>query len=84
MSLPEPQDKEPVSFRIKRKIKNDLSSLAESTGRSQTFLVEEALEQYIDLNSWQINAIKEGIEDADKGELYSTEDVLAYLEKQSG
>ena len=84
MSLPDPQEKEPVSFRIKRKIKNDLSSLAESTGRSQTFLVEEALEQYIDLNSWQINAIKEGIEDADKGKLYSTEDVLAYLEKQSG
>jgi RHH-type transcriptional regulator, rel operon repressor / antitoxin RelB len=81
MAVPDPQEKEPVSFRIKKQIKNDLSLLAESTGRSQTFLVEEALQEYIDLNMWQINAIKEGIKAAENDELYSTEEVLAHLEK---
>lgn len=83
MGMPDSLEKEPVSFRIKKQIKKDLSLLAESTGRSQTFLVEEALEQYIDLNTWQINAIKEGITSAENGELYSTEEVLAHLEKSS-
>lgn len=78
---PDIQEKEPVSFRIKKQIKNDLAILAESTGRSQTFLVEEALQEYININVWQINAIKEGIKAADNGELYTTEELLAQLEK---
>jgi len=35
----------------------------------------------IDLNIWQINAIKEGIKAADNDELYSTEEILEYLDK---
>jgi predicted transcriptional regulator len=80
MAMPDPHEKEPVSFRIKKQIKNDLATLAESTGRSQTFLVEEALQEYIDLNMWQINAIKEGIKSAENGELYSTEEILVELD----
>ncbi|MEW5821797.1 MAG: ribbon-helix-helix domain-containing protein [Cyanobacteriota bacterium] len=81
MGIPDAHEKEPVSFRIKKQIKNDLANLAETTGRSQTFLVEEALQEYINLNIWQINAIKEGIKAAEKGEFYSTEEVLAQLEE---
>jgi RHH-type transcriptional regulator, rel operon repressor / antitoxin RelB len=81
MAIPDPNQKEAVSFRIKQQIKNNLEVLSKSTGRSQTFLVEEALQQYIDLNTWQINAIKEGIEAAENDESYSTEEILARLEK---
>lgn len=81
MAIPDPHEKEPVSFRIKKQIKNDLAILAESTGRSQTFLVEEALQEYINLNIWQMNAIKEGVKAAEDGELFSTEEVIAHLEK---
>lgn len=80
MSVPNPQEKEAVSFRLKKQIKNDLLKLAETTGRSQTFLVEEALQDYINLNMWQINAIQEGIKSAEDGNLYSTEEVLKHLE----
>lgn len=82
MAVPNPKEKESVSFRLKKQIKNDLATLADSTGRSQTFLVEEALQNYIDLNLWQINAIKEGIKQADNGNLLSTEEVLERLEKK--
>lgn len=81
MGISDAQGKEPVSFRIKKQIKNDLAYLAETTGRSQTFLVEEALQEYINLNTWQIKAIKEGIKAAENGEFYSTEEILAKLEK---
>jgi len=82
MSVPNPQEKESVSFRLKKQIKNDLATLSETTGRSQTFIVEEALQEYIDLNMWQINAINEGIKQANEGKLLSTEEVLERLEKK--
>ncbi|KKP40346.1 MAG: CopG family transcriptional regulator [Candidatus Peregrinibacteria bacterium GW2011_GWC2_33_13] len=82
MAVPNPQEKESVSFRLKKQIKNDLATLSETTGRSQTFIVEEALQEYIDLNMWQINAINEGIKQANEGKLLSTEEVLERLEKK--
>ncbi len=68
-------DKELVSFRFEKTLKQRLGDLAEATGRSQTFLAEEAIRQYCDLQSWQIAAIKEGIRAADAGELISHEDL---------
>lgn len=82
MATPNPQEKEPVSFRLNKQIKNDLAELSEATGRSQTFIVEEALQSYIELNLWQINAIKEGLKQADEGNLLTTEEVLERLEKR--
>ncbi|EKE02170.1 MAG: CopG family transcriptional regulator [uncultured bacterium] len=82
MAMPNPQEKEPVSFRLNKQIKNDLVELSQATGRSQTFIVEEALQSYIDLNLWQINAIKEGLKQADEGNLLTTEEVLECLESR--
>ena len=82
MPTPNSQEKEPVSFRLNKQIKNDLANLSESTGRSQTFIVEEALQNYINLNLWQINAIQEGLQEAEKGKLLTTEEVLERLERK--
>lgn len=82
MSVPDPKNKAAVSFRLKKKIKDDLNTLSEATGRSQTFLVEEALEGYLDLQLWQVKAIKEGIASADRGEFYTTEEILEHLESK--
>ena len=40
------------------------------------------LQEYIDLNMWQINAINEGIKQANEAKLLSTEEVLERLEKK--
>ena len=69
-----------ISFRFKKSLKDKLAALSEATGRSQTFLAEEALEAYCDLQAWQIAHIQQGIADADAGLLYTTEEVLAELE----
>jgi RHH-type transcriptional regulator, rel operon repressor / antitoxin RelB len=84
MARSTPPDKELVSFRLRKELKRKLAALAEATGRSQTFLAEEALESYCDLHHWQVQAIREGIEDADKGNLHTTADVLEHLERQRG
>jgi len=74
------EEKELVSFRLRKTLKAKLAALSQATGRSQTFLAEEAIAAYCDLQSWQVEAIREGIKDADEGNLHSTEDVLKALE----
>lgn len=68
-------EKELVSFRFKKTLKQRLAQLAKATGRSQTFLAEEAIEQYCDLQSWQVDAINQGIDAADDGRFVSHEKI---------
>jgi len=82
MNVANPEENESVSFRLKKQIKNDLDVLSEATGKSQTFIVEEALQEYIDLNMRHINAINKGIQQANEGKLLSTKEVLERLEKK--
>ena len=43
-----------VSVRIDPVIKKRLEKLAKSTGRSRSFLAAEAINEYLDLNEWQV------------------------------
>ncbi len=43
-----------------------LDQLANKLDRSRNYLVNQAIEQYLDLNNWQIQQIKEGIKAADE------------------
>jgi predicted transcriptional regulator len=75
-------DKELVSFRFERTLKQQLADLATATGRSQTFLAEEAIRQYCDLQSWQVAAIQEGISAADAGEVIPHDQIKRKWEKK--
>jgi RHH-type transcriptional regulator, rel operon repressor / antitoxin RelB len=81
MSLPQRNEKEFMSFRFRKGLKAKLDALAQATGRSKTFLAEEALEAYCDLHAWQVNHINQGLADADAGHLYTTQQVLDTLTK---
>ena len=54
------------SVRIDDKTKERLERLAKSTSRSRSFLVTEAIQEYIEANEWQISEINRAIEAADK------------------
>ena len=43
-----------VSVRIDAVIKKRLEKLAKSTGRSRSFLAAEAINEYLELNEWQV------------------------------
>lgn len=66
---------EQLSLRISSETKKRLEELAEVTGRNKTYLAIDAIEKYLDIESWQISAIKQGIKDVDNGEFSSIEDV---------
>jgi RHH-type rel operon transcriptional repressor/antitoxin RelB len=56
------------TVRVEPKVKKRLEKLAKSTGRTRSFLAAEALNDYLDLNEWQVAGIKRAIVSLDRGE----------------
>jgi RHH-type transcriptional regulator, rel operon repressor / antitoxin RelB len=56
------------SVRVDQKVKKRLEKLAESTGRSRSYLAAEAINEYLDVNEWQVAGIKRAIASLDRGE----------------
>jgi RHH-type transcriptional regulator, rel operon repressor / antitoxin RelB len=56
------------TVRVESQTKKRLERLAKSTGRSRSFLAAEALNDYLDLNEWQVAGIKRAIASLDRGE----------------
>lgn len=54
-----------------------LDRLAEATGRSRNYHLNEALKGYLAEQGWQIAHIREGLADLDAGRTTSHEDVMA-------
>jgi RHH-type transcriptional regulator, rel operon repressor / antitoxin RelB len=69
-----------ISARIPDEMDRDLDKLVASTKRSKSFLVEEALENYIESKLWLTEKINKAVEDADKdGRFVSEDDMSAWL-----
>ncbi len=57
---------ESVTVRVKLATKTRLEALARATKRSKSYVIEEALEQYLDVNEWQIDGIVQALAEADR------------------
>ena len=71
-----------VSVRIKSDVAIRLENLARSMDHSKSYLAAEAIEEYLDIHEWQLDAINLGIHAADKGEVLSLEEVKRHLEQE--
>jgi len=60
--------------------KERLERLAESTGRSSSFLAAEAINEYLEINEWQVAGIKRAIGSLDRGEGISHDSVKDWIE----
>jgi predicted transcriptional regulator len=56
------------TVRVDAAAKRRLERLAKSTGRSRSFLAAEAINEYLDVNEWQVAGIKRAIASLDRGE----------------
>lgn len=64
-----------MSVRIPEEIEQKLATLAESTGRTKSWLTNQAIQSYLDRELWQINEIKKAIREADSGQFSTDSDV---------
>lgn len=70
-----------MTIRLEPELKQRLDRLAEATHRSKSFLAAEALRDYVELNEWQIQEIKEAIKEADDEDYASDQTVSRTLSK---
>ena len=56
-----------------------LEALAESTGRSRSFLAADAINAYLDVNEWQVAGIKNAIASMDANGGVDHADVKAWV-----
>jgi len=70
-----------VSLRIDDEKIKQLDRLAEASKRYRTFIINEAIEAYLDVNKWQMEHIKAAIAQADRGDFAPAADVEKVLKK---
>ncbi len=66
---------EQFSLRLPKGMKDKLQELADATGRTKAFLAQDAIERYLELESWQIKAIQDGLKEVDSGKVIPYEDI---------
>ena len=65
------------TVRISPEKQRQLDALAQVLDRSRNWVVSAAINQYLDVQAWQIAQIQHGVAEADRGELVPHEEVLA-------
>ena len=74
-------EKQTVSFRIDSDKVEALDELAESLDRDRTYLLNEAVAAYLDVQQWQMKHIRDSIKQADAGQFISHEDIKKMASK---
>jgi predicted transcriptional regulator len=73
-------DSTTLTVRLTPEVKQRLESIAQRVRRSKSNLAAEAIEEFLTVQEWQITAIEEGIQAAERGDLIPHEDVQAWAE----
>ena len=55
-----------LTIRIDEKTKEKIDDLAKATARTKSYIVGNAIKEFLETNEWQIKAIKESVERADR------------------
>src|ERR671931_1117291 len=71
-----------ISFRADREKIKALDSLAAAQDRPRSYLINEAISNYIELHAYQDALVRRGLEDMRKGRVVSHEEVLTRLKNR--
>jgi RHH-type rel operon transcriptional repressor/antitoxin RelB len=67
-----------TSIRLPDELHEKIEGLARATGRSKSFLMQEAIERYVENEAWQVARIEEGIQSDDAGEHVPVDEMEAF------
>ena len=73
-----------MTVRLPADLALQLEQLMQATGRNKSAITVAALRAYIEIEAWQIQDIKQGIDEADRGEFASDDDVNSFFKKYGG
>ena len=70
-----------LTIRLESELKDRLDDLANVTNRSKSFLAAEAIQEFVELNEWQLQEIKTALAEADAGDFASEKELRKTLDK---
>ncbi len=73
----------PLSMDLPQELARQLDNLADTTGKPKNFLAVQAIQDFIERETWQIAEIKEAIKEADAGD-FATESDIKNLDAKWG
>ena len=71
-----------LTLRLSKEAKRKLDRLARTTGRTKSLLTHLAIDAYVALEAWQVEAIHEGVRTADAGKLIEHDTLKRKWEKK--
>ena len=69
------------SVRTKPELLEQFDAMAEATGRTRSYLVNQAMEDYIAREAWQVAEIRKALEEADAGDFVPDAAMHAFWER---
>jgi predicted transcriptional regulator len=72
-----------ISFRMDEEKIEELDGLAESADRDRSYLLNEAVNNYLELQAYHASLIKEGLKAAREGRTIETAEVRARIAKRA-
>ena len=73
--------KETVTFRIEADTRAALDRLASALDRDRSYLINEAVEAYLEVHAWQIAHIDDGLRQADAGQFADAGEVASFWKR---
>ena len=74
----------PVSVRLQPALNDQVTAIADALDRPKSWVIEQAVADYVAMQAWQLAAIAEGARAADAGRLAAHEDVAAWVKSWDG
>jgi len=69
----------PVSVRLAPELNKQVTDIAHALDRPKSWVIEQAIKDFVAVQAWHLAAIEEGVRDADTGRVVSHDDVAAWV-----
>jgi RHH-type rel operon transcriptional repressor/antitoxin RelB len=70
-----------LTLRLDSRLKKQLERLSKAMNRTRSFVASEAIREYVELNEWQIEQVKQALVEADSGDFASDANVARMVKK---
>ena len=66
-----------MSVRLPDEVEQQLGQLVQSTGRTKSWLANQAIKDYLAREAWQITEVEAALREADAGDFVSEKEMMA-------
>jgi predicted transcriptional regulator len=79
-----PNTDKPMTVRLPADLAGQLEKLIQATGRNKSAITVAALRDYVEAEAWQIQDTEQCIDEANRGEFASADEVNSFFAKYGG